>query len=159
MHLRTLYISIGIAAIGPVGALADATSDFVGPTGWSHVDVPSTDPNRVVNQWHIPGDEHSSLTFIKDTTSVYADALSAIEKNFSTNGIKPGFDKDVPCHGKTGHQVEFVIGPDGHQITINRILVPDGTGIDTITYARENGDPFDPDVKKAETAFCALPGT
>ncbi len=159
MLSRTLCICFALTAMSPAGAFADATSDFVGPAGWSHVDATGTDPNRVVNQWHIPGDQHSSLTFIKDTQSAYADALGAIEKNFTSNGIKPAFNKDIPCHGQTGHQVEFVIGPDGHQITINRILVPDGTGIDTITYARENGDPFDPDVKKAETAFCALPGT
>jgi hypothetical protein len=157
MFLRNLVFAFAVVGASQAAALADAVSDFAGPAGWSKVDVPSADPSRTVSQWHIAGDV-SSLTFIKDTSTAYADAIGAIQKNFTTNNIKPSFDKDVPCRGKTGHQVEFLVGPDGHQITINRIVVPDGNGIDTITYSRPGGT-FDPDVKKAETAFCALPGT
>ena len=88
-----------------------------------------------------------------------ADALAAIEKNFSTNKIRPATDKDVPCQGKTGHEIDFAVGPEGHQLIIHRVIVPDGTGIDTVTYARADGTVFDPDVKKSEDAYCAESGS
>ena len=78
---------------------------------------------------------------------------------FTTNNIKPSFDKGLPCRGKTGHEVDFAVGPDGHQILIQRVVVPDGNGIDTVTYTRTTGTIFDPEVKKSETTFCAASGT
>jgi len=144
-------------AVSTVAAPTLAATDvaFIGPAGWSPVDSSTqTDPNRKIDQWHIAGDV-ASVTFIKDSLTAYADALALIKTNFANNKIKPAQDKDFPCQGKTGHVVEFTTGPDGHQIVINRILVPDGTGVDTITYVRSDGNPFDSDVKKSETDFCA----
>jgi hypothetical protein len=139
-----------------VAAPADpAAVDFPGPSGWSHMATTAApDPTRTVMQWHIAGDP-ASVTFIKDASTTYADAVAAIEKNFSTNNIKPATDKDVTCQGKTGHEVDFAVGPDGHQMIIHRMIVPDGAGIATITYARSDGSAFDSDVKKSETAYCA----
>jgi hypothetical protein len=152
--MRMLFVAaILLLGATATGALADTVA-FVGPASWSH-SPPSgaTDATRMVDQWHISGDV-STLTFIKDSSSAYSDALGAIEKNFSTNNIKASMDRDVPCRGITGHVVEFAYGPDGHRIVINRLLVPDGAGLDTITYARSDGSAFDPDVKTAEAAFC-----
>jgi hypothetical protein len=141
------------------GLSAAANPGFPSPAGWSHNAPPATtDPTRVVEQWHIAGDV-ASVTFIKDTGTAYSDALAAIEKNFSTNKIRPATDKDVPCQGKTGHEIDFAVGPEGHQLIIHRVIVPDGTGIDTVTYARADGTVFDPDVKKSEDAYCAESGS
>jgi hypothetical protein len=149
----TLIASFALAAGAPALAATDVA--FIGPAGWSHVDSSGqTDPNRKIEQWHIAGDV-ASVTFIKDSVTAYADALALIKNNFSTNKIRPAQDKDFPCQGKVGHVVEFTTGPDGHAIVINRILVPDGAGVDTITYVRSDGNPFDSDVKKSETDFCA----
>ena len=106
-------------------------------------------------QWHIAGDV-STVTFIADPSNPYADALAAIEQNFKTNGIKPATNKDTTCQGKAGHIVEFTTGPDGHKIVINRLLVPYGQGVITVTYARSDGSPFDADVKKSETTYCGV---
>jgi len=153
MILRTMFcllLTLPVALGGPVGA----DSAFVGPAGWSH-NTPSATPNpsRLVDQWHIAGDI-ATVTFTKDMTTTYTDALAAIETNFSTNKIKPATDKDMPCQGKTAHVVEFTTGPDNLQTVINRLLVPNGDGIETITYFRSGGTPFDPAVKKSEMDFC-----
>lgn len=151
-----LCIGIVAAVVTPAPA-ADVT--FTGPAGWKHVDPPaSTDATRKSEQWHIPGDV-ATVTFIADPSNAYGDALGAIEQNFKKNGIKPSADKDMPCQGKIGHMVEFATGPDGHKIVINRLLVPSGTGVVTITYARADGSPFDPDVKTSETTYCAAPAS
>jgi hypothetical protein len=153
MH-RTISATLSLVLFSAVPALAAAATDFTGPAGWSVVDNPAPPaPNQTIKQWHLAGDI-STLIFIKDPSTPYSDALDAIEKNFSTNKIKAAADKDVPCQGKTGHVIEFGTGPSGHQTIINRVLVPDGPGVDTITYFRSDGSPFDPDVKKAETDFC-----
>jgi hypothetical protein len=166
MLFRSLTIlSCSLFLLAPVcaGALADPApaadpapdpvAAFVGPSTWSHAPPNTADPSRTVEQWHISGGE-TSLTFIRDSTTTYDAAIGAIVKNFTTNNIKPSVNRDVPCRGKTSHIVEFSIGPDGHQIVIHRLVVPDGTGIDTVTYARPSDDPFDPDVKKSEATFC-----
>jgi len=155
MFRRALVLAIAAAAVAaPAAALAGDVA-FVGPAGWSHDDLQqSPDGTRKYDKWHIAGDV-ASVTYIADSNSTYADALAAIETNFQTNHIKPATDKDIPCQGKTGHVIEFSVGPDGHKIVINRMLVPNGTGVVTITYARSDGSVFDPDVKKSETAYCA----
>ena len=136
MVYTTLMSCAIVLAAAP--ALA-ADVPFVGPSGWSHVDTPpSTDPAKKVDQWHIAGDV-ASVTFLSDANGSYADALAAIEANFKTNGIKPATDKDMPCQGKTGHVVEFAFGPDGHRVVVNRLLVPNGNGVVTITYFRSDG--------------------
>jgi hypothetical protein len=136
-------------------AAPDAVAAFVGPSSWSHAAPNTADPSRTIEQWHISGDV-TSLTFIRDSTTTYDAAIGAIVKNFTTNNIKPSVDRDVACRGKTSHIVEFSIGPDGHQIIIHRLVVPDGTGVDTVTYARSVGVSFDPDVKKSEATFCGV---
>jgi len=154
MLKRTVLLAIGAGAVAsPLIAYA-ADVPFVGPAGWSHDDLQqSADGTRKYDKWHIAGDV-ASVTYIADSNSQYADALALIEKNFQTNKIKPAIDKDIPCQGKTGHVVEFAVGPDEHKIVINRLLVPNGAGVVTITYARADGSVFDADVKKSETAYC-----
>ncbi len=128
---------------------------FGGPPGWAHADAtaPAPGATRTVDQWHLGA--LSTVTFVKDDSVAYADALATIEKNFSANSIKPAIDKDLSCQGKTGHVIDFSTGPDGHKIAINRVLVPDGSGIVTITYTRADGSTFDEGVQKAESAYCA----
>jgi hypothetical protein len=152
--MRTFFFAASLLlAATAAAAFADSVA-FVGPAGWSHSPPPAaTDPQRSVDQWHLSGDI-STLTFIRDTATTYADALAAVEKNVTTNRIKTTADRDMPCRGTTGHVVEFSYGPDGNKIIMNRIMVPDGPGLDTVTYARSDGSIFDPDVKKAETTFC-----
>ena len=128
-------------------------ADFSGPSGWPAVPVPtSSDAARTFKQWHL-GDV-ATVTYIKDASLSYPDALGNIQKNFSANNIKPSIDKDQTCQGKSGHVVEFTTGPDGHRIVINRVLVPDGNGVATITYTRQEGSVIDNDVTKAEASFC-----
>ena len=153
MQYAAFLLSLLMLATTSGIALADSPPAFVGPPGWSHNPPAATDPNRTIDQWHLSGDV-SSVTFIKDTSTTYTAAVAAIEKNFSTNKIKPAADKDMSCRGTTAHLVEFAIGPDGHQVDIQRLVVPDGNGVDTVTYTRSNGSVFDPDVKKSETTYC-----
>ncbi|MGH7727220.1 MAG: hypothetical protein ACREM2_00290 [Vulcanimicrobiaceae bacterium] len=131
---------------------------FAGPSGWSQAPAISAGPQHTIAQWHLAGDVQS-VTFIKDETTTYADALAAVERNFAQNHIKPAIDKDIPCQGQTAHVVEFTFGPSGHGITTNRIIVPDGSGVVTITYARSFDESFDPSVQKSEAAYCAASAT
>jgi hypothetical protein len=152
--MRIVFVSLVLAGatLGP--ALADGPA-FVGPAAWTaNSAAPASDPAHPLLQWHLPGDTSASLTFLKSTAS-YDDSLALIHTNFSTNKIKPSLDKDIPCQGKTAHEVEFAIGPDGHKIVINRLLVPTADGVATVTYSRADGTAFDSDVQKSETAFCA----
>lgn len=149
-----------LVATAVLGASLAATANasgvaFPAPDGWSHVTVPtSTDTTRQFDQWHVAGDV-STVTFIRDSSAVYADALATILKNFADNNIKPSTNKDLPCQGKTAHVVEFATGPDGKKIVINRMLVPETAGLVTITYARSDGADYDKDVKKSVATFCA----
>ncbi|MFY9779292.1 MAG: hypothetical protein WAJ85_02135 [Candidatus Baltobacteraceae bacterium] len=150
--IATALFAFG-AWTGPPAAAAAETA-FSGPADWSHSGpTVSPDGSRTVDQWHLSGDVQS-LTFIRDATTSYADALAAIEQNFAAQRIKATIDKDLPCDGKTGHVVEFTTGPDGHRVAINRILVPDGSGVVTLTYTRDDGSRVDDEVKKAETSYC-----
>ncbi len=127
---------------------------YTGPAGWSHVDVGApVDAKHAFAQWHIAGDI-STVTYIADGTTAYADALANIRKNFSDNHIKPSIDKDVSCRGASAHVIEFSAGPDGKKVVINRMLVPAGDGVVTITYARSDGSTFDHDVEKSESTYC-----
>ena len=152
---RSLAAAACVAIVPHLAFAADVS--FVGPTGlWRHVEVSTqSDATRKVDQWKISGDPAQTLTFMSDTTSSYPDALALIKKNFSTNHIKASVDADKTCQGQQGHVVEFAIGPEGHEIIINRILFPQGQGIVTITYARGKEFDFDPDAKKAIDKYCA----
>lgn len=157
--LKTIVSTSALCALlaAPVAATGVA---FPAPVGWSRVPVPpSTDASRSFEQWHIAGDI-ATVTFIRDDSAAYGDALATISKNFSDNNIKPSTNKDMPCQGKTAHVVEFVTGPTGKRVVINRMLVPQGaTGLFTITYARSDGSDFDSEVKKSETSFCGATST
>lgn len=156
---RTLVAMVAASTIVTGSALLARAADqtaFVGPTGWSHADAsPGSGSTLKIEKWHVPGDDAQSLTLIVDPNTSYADALAAIAKNLAANRFKAAIDKDEPCHGVQAHVVEFTFGPDGHQIVINRTLLPDGTGVETITYSRAQGNPFDDDVRKSITTFCA----
>lgn len=153
LALTALVVSIPLAA----GA---ATPAFVGPPGWSHVvqQQPTTDAPRSVDEWKLGGDSTDpgqTVTFINDPTAVYGDTLAVIKKNFSDNHIAPTVDVDRPCQGKQAHVVEFAIGPSGHEVIINRILIPQTPGLVTITYSRGKDYSFDDDVKKSIETFCS----
>ncbi len=128
MFMRSIA-ALGIALLAPVAALAAPTDlVYAGPTGWSHVDMPAaSDPSRFVAQWHIAGDI-ATVTYMKDATTPFADALANIHK-------------DVPCRGTSAH-------------VINRILVSSGPGVSMITYVRADGTKPDGDVTTSVTAFC-----
>jgi len=156
--LRRLALAALASFVAPAAAAA-AAPVFVGPPGWSHV-APQTTPDatRSVDAWKLGGDATDpgqTVTYISDTTASYADTLALIKKNFSDNHITPSVDVDRPCQGKQAHIVEFKIGPSGHEVIINRILVPEGTGLVTITYSRAKDYGFDDDVKKAIDTFCS----
>lgn len=156
---RTIVTTSALCAFLAAPVLATGVA-FPAPAGWSRVAVPtSTDATRSFEQWHIAGDI-ATVTFIRDGSGVYADALATITKNFSDNNIKPSTNKDTTCQGKTAHVVEFATGPEGKRVVINRMLVPEGTtGLVTITYARSDGAEFDGEVKKSETSFCSASTT
>ncbi len=156
MHLRSIISAAAIlAGVGMATLAASAAVNFTGPTGWRHVDQPSTDSTRKIDQWKMSGDDTQSLTVMQDPTTTYADALERIRNNFSVNHFKPSIDKDEMCQGRQGHVVEFASGPDEHQTIWNRTIIPDGNGIVTITYTHAQGTNMDDDVKKAITAFCS----
>jgi hypothetical protein len=147
-------VALALPAGLGVAALADPSFTLAPP--WSHVDQATAgDTTRKFDQWHISG-ESDSVTMISDSTTAYADAVALIEKNFTDNKIKPAIDKDFTCNAKPSHVVEFAAGPEGHKIIINRILIPNGTGVITITYARSDQD-VDPEYKKSITAYCGGP--
>ena len=152
----SIAVTLALAASTALAAAADVA--FVGPPGWSHVGQPSPDPTRKVDQWKLGGgggDAAQTVTFISDTTSSYNDTLALIKKNFADNHIKASADADMACHGQQGHVVQFSSGPEGKEVVIRRILVPEGpTGLITITYSRAMADPDDPDVKKSIESFC-----
>lgn len=152
LRIRT-FIALGVLVASTIGSSA-AEIGYSGPAGWSHVDVGApADAKHTFAQWHIAGDI-STVTYIADGTTAYVDALANIHKNFSDNGIKAIIDKDVVCRGGAAHVIEFAAGPEGKKVAINRMLVPAGDGIVTITYARADGSTFDRDVEKSETSFC-----
>jgi hypothetical protein len=156
MNIPRAFAAVFIIA-GTLGSVAFAAAEgtFAGIPGWSHIAAPTPDPARRFEQWRlVGGDPAQTVTYIADTTTSYTDALAMIKKNFADNGIKPKVDKDTPCQGRTGHEVEFLIGPEGRGIITNRLLVPDGTGVVTITYVRGQTDSYDDDVKKAVTTYC-----
>jgi hypothetical protein len=157
MSLRSFAsVVAALAALG-VASAASAAVTFVGPDGWHHVDQPSTDSVHKFDQWKISGTAQS-LTVIQDSSTTYADSLGAVKANFAAQHINPALDKDEPCMGRPSHVVEYTVGPEGHQIIVNRLIVPDGSGVVTVTYARAHDDAFDADVKKAITNFCAQAG-
>jgi hypothetical protein len=156
MSLRSFAsVVAALAALG-VASAASAAVTFVGPDGWHHVDQPSTDSVHKFDQWKMSG-ANQTITIIQDSSTAYADSLGAVRKNFADNHIRASIDKDEPCMGRPSHVVEYTVGPEGHQIIVNRLIVPDGNGVVTVTYARDIPD-FDPDAKKALTAFCAQAG-
>ena len=159
MSLRTI-VSIAACAAGlSLATAASAVVTFKGPEGWSHNGQPSADGKVQFDQWKFAGDPPQTVTVIQDSTTSYADSMTAVKTNFSTNHIKPAVDKDQQCLGRPSHDFEYTVGPDKHQITVNRLIVPDGSGVVTITYARGSSDDFDSDVRKAITTFCAGTGT
>jgi len=136
-------------------ASADTTS-FSLSSPWSHADQQtSPDGTRKFEQWHIAGDTASTVTLVQDSSMSYTDALGAIQKNFSENHVRPAINKDLSCHNLSGHMIEFAVGPDGHRIIINRLLVPLGNGVLTLTYSRSETDKtWDPEVLKSVTSYC-----
>jgi len=157
--VRTIVMTSALGALLAIPVNAAGVT-FPAPSGWSTVQVPpSTDATRTFQQWHIAGDI-ATVTFMRDGSAAYSDALTTIMKNFADNNIKPLTNKDTSCQGKTAHVVEFTTGPEGKKVAINRMLVPDGAkGLITITYARTDGSDFDGEVKKSEATFCSMPPT
>lgn len=158
MSLKT-FVSIAAVAAGlSLATAASAAVTFVGPDGWSHTGAPSSDGTHKFDQWKLGGDPPQTVTVIQDSGTTYADSLAAVKKNFAENHIRPGIDKDQTCLGRPSHDVEYTVGPEGHQIVVNRLIVPDGTGVVTVTYARGEKDDPDKDVQTAMKNFCAQPG-
>jgi hypothetical protein len=158
MSLRS-YLSVAAVAAGLAFATAaSAAVTFVGPEGWSHSGQPSADGKTQFDQWKLGGDPPQTVTVIQDQNTSYADSLAAVKKNFADNHIRAGIDKDATCMGRPSHDVEYTVGPENHQITVNRWIVPDGNGVVTITYARGSKDDPDKDVEKALKNFCAQAG-
>jgi len=99
--LRTIVTSSALGALLAAPVLAAGVA-FPAPDGWSPVAVPpSTDAARTFAQWHIAGDI-ATVTFIRDASVAYADALTTIQKNFSENNIKPTTNKDNRVSGQDG---------------------------------------------------------
>ena len=157
-HIRmTLTLAVGL--LGGLGAAAAAADPATFTLGFPWTTVAQTDPppasggTRKLSQWHVSG-EADSFTMIEDASGSYADSLALIEKNFSDNHVKPSIDKNFTCSGMTGRMVEFIVGPDGHQVFINRVLLPESpSGLLTFTYVRSDKD-WDGSVTKSMKAYC-----
>jgi hypothetical protein len=148
-------LTAGLAAVATAASAADTVAFTLSSPWTAGESQAAADGSRKFNQWHVPGDPTTTVTLIEDTTTSYTDSLGMIEKNFSDNHIKTSINKDFTCAGKTAHDVEFATGPDGHQVTINRILIPDGTGVMTVTYARAASDGgWDKAVLDSVKAYC-----
>jgi len=157
-YLGTLAFAAGLSGVLMSTAFAQTTTPFTLGFPWTKVasDPPAPDATRKQTQWHIVGDP-GTFTMVDDSTASYADALAAIQKNFTDNHVKPSINKDFTCAGKMGHMVEFSAGPDGHQVVINRLLLPEApaSGLLTFTYLRTDKD-WDPMVLKSMTTYCGV---
>jgi hypothetical protein len=159
--LWTLALAAGLTgALGGAASADDATPFTLGFPWALNQDDPSPAPGatRKLSQWHISGGGADTFTLVDDSAASYADALALIEKNFTDNHVKTSVNKDFTCAGKAGHMVEFSAGPEGHQVVINRLLVPETptAGVLTFTYVRTSPD-WDPSVIKSMKAYCGVP--
>jgi hypothetical protein len=155
----TLAFAAGLSGVLMSTAFAQTPAAFTLGFPWTKnsSDAPAApDSTRKQTQWHIAG-ASDTFTMVDDSTASYADALAAIQKNFSDNHVKPSVNKDFTCAGKMGHIVEFTAGPDGHQVVINRVLLPETptAGLLTFTYLRTDKD-WDDSVLKSMKAYCGV---
>lgn len=156
----TLALAAGLTGVLGGIVFAQTPAQFTLGFPWQRNSTdaaPASDSTRKQTQWHISGGGSDSFTMVDDSAASYADSLAAILKNFSDNHVKPAINKDFTCGGKAGHMVEFAAGPDGHQLIINRLLLPEtpASGLLTFTYVRMDKD-WDPAVIKALTAYCGV---
>jgi hypothetical protein len=160
MLLRTAHFRVPLFAAlltcGVAGAVAAADAPLKPPPGWTHVEnAPSTDPQRSFDTWKQSSSAASqTLTLIHDGASSYADSVARVRQNFADNHIKATVDDDRQCRGKSGHIFEFASGPDGHHFIVQRTIVPDGAGIVSVTYVRQESQPALDEVKAAIGSFC-----
>src|SRR5271154_6297504 len=113
-YVGTLAFAAGLSGVLMSTAFAQTPAPFTLGFPWTKnaADPPAPDATRKQTQWHIAG-ASDSFTMVDDNTASYADAIAAIQKNFTDNHVKPSVNKDFTCAGKMGHIVEFTAGPDG----------------------------------------------
>jgi hypothetical protein len=157
-YVGTLAFAAGLSGVLMSPAVAQTPAPFALGFPWTKIatDPPAPDATRKQTQWHISG-ASDTFTMVDDSTASYTDAMAAIQKNFTDNHVKPSVNKDFTCAGKAGHIVEFTAGPDGHQVVINRLLLPEtpASGLVTFTYLRTDKD-WDDSVLKSMKAYCGI---
>jgi hypothetical protein len=158
------------ARAGPVSAIASSPDNAVrrgtaelpmlALNNWNRVPEPTGNPARTVSQWSLdgrPGQPAQSVTVITDSGSSYVDELQKIRKNFQDNNLIASIDADIACRGRQSHVIEFGFGQLDNETVISRVLIPETTGLTTITYSRPKSVSYDPQVRRAIDTYCAAP--
>lgn len=155
--LKRTFVLITAAFIAlAISGIALAAKPFPAPSGWDHVPQQTpTGSQASFQMWKSgSGDLQQTLIVVDDPTQAYDDAVQRIHKNIIDSKFKVVTDKDQACDGKAGHLFEMVYGPEIKRIAVDRLIVPDGTGIVQITYMRPEPEPFADAVKSDLNSYC-----
>lgn len=156
MLKRTFFILTALLIGLALSGLALAAKPFPAPSGWDQVQQQSPAGSQASFQmWKTgSGDLQQTVIVVDDPTQTYDDAVQRIHKNIVDSKFKVVADKDQSCDGKTAHLFEMVYGPDVKRIAVDRLVVPDGSGIMQITYMRPEPEPFADVVKNNLNSYC-----
>lgn len=140
--------TLALAALLPLAASA-AAKPFTGPAGWDHTVQTSPTPQvpRDAETWKQGADV---LTLLSDDGLVYADSVSAVEKNIAQNALKPSVDKDRTCAGRKAHELEMTFGSS----IVHQLIIDDSPGVMKLTYTRPQSAQMSADVTNAIAAYC-----
>ncbi|MBV8601844.1 MAG: hypothetical protein JO359_09815 [Candidatus Eremiobacteraeota bacterium] len=142
-------------ALASTTAVRAASKPFPAPAGWDAVQSQAPSNTQSFQMWkRDSGDLQQTVIVIGDPATDYNEAVQRIHKNIADNKFKVKLDKDQSCDGKTGHLFEMVYGPEAKRIAVDRLVVPDGTGITQITYMRPEPEPFAAEVKTNLNSYC-----
>jgi hypothetical protein len=137
-------------------AAAAAVKPFPPPNGWDPVQQQTPAGSQTSLQvWKTgSGDLQQTVMVLNDPSQPYDDAVQRIHKNIVDSKFKVIADKDQSCNGVNGHLFAMVYGPEAKRIAVDRLLLPDGSGIVQITYMRPEPEPFADAVKSDLNAYC-----
>ena len=155
--LKRTFVLITAASIAlGISGIALAAKPFSAPSGWDQVPQQTpTGSQTSFQMWKTgSGDLQQTLIVVDDPTQPYDDAVQRIHKNIVESKFKVLTDKDQACDGKTGHLFEMVYGPEIKRVAVDRLVVPDGSGIVQITYMRPEPEPFADAVKNDLNSYC-----
>jgi hypothetical protein len=148
-------LAVAILASGLCAAAAAAAiKPFPPPSGWDHVQQQAP-PGTIMLVWtKDSGPLQQTLTVVDDPNEAYADAVQRVQKNITANKFKVSANHDQLCNGVTGHLFAMAYGPDVGRVAVDRLILPDGTGSEQITYMRPEPEPFAGEIKSELNTYC-----